>query len=367
MRMLLAGCCALAFGAAPVFGQAIGSLDNFDCVNDTGVTAEGFEIEVEDISPSDITRAFPSNFVGQEQVQRFGLPTIVAFDDTAIGGKKGVRIRWAATWDGSKWVARYGSFSSDGVAYVPKAPPTQGDSCWLYGQGASYAYSGCDHFGLSFGLSAAPGAIHYHWLVPDTATPGTLTQAQWTGMGPIPPAPIQVYVAPVAGVPAAVQAVVHAVEALDPADPPEPQWGDAVWVHTYTSQAPQAADLNALQAGLVPVHNDPVKHIKVKSRWALLQRAPAGAEAAEKVEQENDKVEAGKVAVVKRYVYYHYVGVYDPETHEAICAPELLHSNGPCTSGPRTYRYTDPVTGATRRVIEKGKFYGAHNAAFNLP
>jgi hypothetical protein len=46
----------------PADAQVIGSHDNFDCFNDTGDTAEGFEVDVENVSPSDLTREFPSNF-----------------------------------------------------------------------------------------------------------------------------------------------------------------------------------------------------------------------------------------------------------------------------------------------------------------
>ena len=376
-KLLLSGLLAASCMAfTPAMGQAVGSLDNFDTVNDTGETAEGFEIDIEDISPADLTREFPSNFAGMEYVQRFGVPTVTAYDNTPSGGHKGVKVTWAATWDATnnKWVAKWGSYVSayapaagDGVVYVPRPAATQGDSCWLLGQGKGYATSGCDHFGISFAYGVTPGLIKYHWLVPDPANPGTLIQHPWTGMGPVPPTPVQVVVPPaVPGGAPVIQAVVHAVEAPEVPEV-EPQWSDAVWVKTYTSVAPKAADLDALQANLVP--RRPVKGTPVKITWNLLQRAPVGqpVEPAEKEQADNDAVPAGKVALVKRYEYYHYTGVSDPETHEAICAPERPQDNGPCTSGPRIYTYVDPVSGASRKVNEKGKFYGAHMEAFNLP
>ena len=64
-------------------GQVVGSYDNFDCFNDTGTEAEGFEIDVEDVSPSDLTREFPSNFGSQPWLIRYGLPTVTAYDWTS--------------------------------------------------------------------------------------------------------------------------------------------------------------------------------------------------------------------------------------------------------------------------------------------
>jgi len=194
---------AMILSTGLAFGQAAtGSLDNFDCVNDTGETAEGFEIDIEDIAPGDLTREFPSNFGGQEYVNRFGIPTVAA--GVAADGHRMVSIVWAAAWDSAlgKWTAKFGSYvyngvpERDGVVYVAKPVSTQGDSCWLLGQGAGYATSGCDHFGLSFAPGVAIGRQTYHWLVPDPANPGHLTQATWTSKsGPLPPAPVQVYLA----------------------------------------------------------------------------------------------------------------------------------------------------------------------------
>ena len=124
-RLLMLSSAMISLAIGPAHGQAIGSLGNFDCVNDTGETAEGFEIEVDDITPSDLTREFPSNFLGQEYVQRFGVPTVAQFDDTAIGGAKGVRVTWAAVWDAvnAKWTAKWGSYVSGALHPTPDLPP----------------------------------------------------------------------------------------------------------------------------------------------------------------------------------------------------------------------------------------------------
>jgi hypothetical protein len=365
----------------PAHGQAIGSLGNFDCVNDTGQTAYGFEIEVDNIQVSDITREFPSNFLGQEYVQRFGIPTVAAFDETATGGVKGVRVTWAATWDpvALKWKAKWGSYVSgalppagDGVLYLAKPTATQGDSCWLLGQGAGYATSGCDHFGLSFTPTAVLGPVTYHWKVPDPANPGTLVNAQWISpqpanpyvpvfapAPPIPAMPVQVYVPPVAP---GVASVV--IAEADPPENKEAQWGPAFWVKVYTSQSKVPIDLDKLQKNLIPLKNG--KGVEVSIDWSLLQQRPA-ANHGGRNRVDNDKIKNGNVALVRRYEYYRYIGVYDPLSHEVICAPPIVAGTKACDGGPQTYTYVDPVTHVSHKINEKGKFLGAHMNGFNLP
>ena len=51
---------AMAFGMtrAAMASTAYGSLNNFDCVNDTGSEAHGFEIELDDCKSTDITYTY---------------------------------------------------------------------------------------------------------------------------------------------------------------------------------------------------------------------------------------------------------------------------------------------------------------------
>lgn len=380
-RLLLVAAAVTAATLGPAYGQAIGSLGNFDCVNDTGQTAYGFEIEVDDITPADITREFPSNFLGQEYVQRFGIPTMAQFDETAIGGAKGVRVTWAANWDpvNLKWTAKWGSFisgalppSGDGVVYIAKPPLTQGDSCWLLGQGAGYATSGCDHFGLSFAPTAVLGKVGYHWKVPNPAAQGTLMNAPWIATTPvnpympvfapappIPAMPVQAYVPPpIVGAAPVVHAEAEAPENLGP------QWGQAFWAKTYTSFSKVPVDLDRLQKNLIPLKG--AKGNPVTISWSLLQQRPAG-KSGGRNRVDDDKMKPGDLALVRRYEYYQYTGVHDPQSREVICAPALVVGTEPCDSGPRTYNYTDPVTGLIHKIVEKGKFLGAHMDGYNVP
>jgi hypothetical protein len=62
-----AGVMALASGPA-LAAATLGSLANFDAVNDTGLTAHGFEIEVEGIDKTQIRDVFGLN-------RNFGTPS----------------------------------------------------------------------------------------------------------------------------------------------------------------------------------------------------------------------------------------------------------------------------------------------------
>ncbi len=208
---LLAGVAFFSIHSAQA--QVIGSYDNFDCFNDTGVTAEGFEIDVQDIGAADLSREFPSNFSTTPWVIRYGLPTVTSYDYTVAtpdaahsgdAGHKGVLITWAATWNGTQWVAQYGSqlfgatqVAGNGTPYVANPSYTNGDSCWYYGLGAAYPSSGCDHFGISLNYGVTPGLMSYHWKIPEPGNPGHLINAALEAS--IPPSPVFAYNPPPAG------------------------------------------------------------------------------------------------------------------------------------------------------------------------
>ncbi len=331
--------------------QVIGSYSNFDCFNDTGETAEGFEIDIEDVWPSDITRIFPDNFSPGQPYIRYGTPDkndlqLVTFPN----GHTGVRILYAASYVGGQWVAQWGSSAmpgtttplGNGTPYVRNPTYTTGDSCWTLGARTDYPSSGCDHFGFSLGPNVVPGKITYHWLIPDANQPGQLVPF---GSEPsLPPSPILYQNPPAPGQPPQVHAEAHAPE------PPEnePMWGDAVWVRTFTSFSEVPAELDKLQKNLVPMRSR--RKQKVRITWSLLQQAPAG-EAGEAAEVEDEDIPPGNVEVTKRYEYFAYNGAYDPENHEAMCG-----GDDSCDR---------PVFGLNGKW-ERGKYLGAHMNAFNV-
>src|SRR3954467_4209000 len=95
---------AVALLAAPTltFAQTttiIGSLANFDAVNDTEGEKSGFEIQLEGIQVNDITRVFGQN--GAQCWIRYCIGSITPYTDAATG-KSGVYIRWMANHQAGK-------------------------------------------------------------------------------------------------------------------------------------------------------------------------------------------------------------------------------------------------------------------------
>ncbi len=321
---------------AAAFSQVIGSYDNFDCFNDTGKTAEGFEIDVEDVAPADLTREFPSNFSTTPWVIRYGLPTVTAYDFTAStpdaahsfdAGHKGVLITWAATLSGHTWVATYGkqpfgsgTYAGNGTLYRANPTLTNGESCWYYGQGNAYPTSGCDHFGISFAPNVTPGKMTYHWLVPNATNTALVDGTLEASIPPSPALSVVPQVNPVA-IPI-VQAVARAPADANQ-DPNQPQdkqaqFGNAYWVKTTTLYSIYEAQLDNLQK--VNVANAAGKKTVT---WTLLQRSPGvGPDAGVKERDEVEKDNFGAnlyVQVTKQYEYFKFSGVYDSETHQALC------------------------------------------------
>jgi hypothetical protein len=72
LRLWVIGIMALGcwvFSTSPVrAGVAYGSINNFDCVNDTGVECHGFDVEIEDIHSADITYTYNWNHYGTPQI-----------------------------------------------------------------------------------------------------------------------------------------------------------------------------------------------------------------------------------------------------------------------------------------------------------
>lgn len=346
--------------------QVIGSFDNFDCFNDTGKTAEGFEIDVEDVSPSDLTREFPSNFSSTPWVIRYGLPTVKAYDFTNHqpdpqhiydAGHKGVLITWAAKYVGGTWVAQYGNqpfgstIAGNGTPYVANPTYTNGDSCWYYGLGNAYPTSGCDHFGISFAPGVVPGKMTYHWKIPDPSNVGKLMNGATVASIPRTPS-----LAPLPGQPGVIHAVAEAPEN------PELQWGNAYWVKVTTLYGKQRAALDNLQKAYVKTSK-----VQKTVSWGFLQRPPAN-EPGEKADIEDDDIPPGNVQVTKQYEYFAYKGAYDSATHEALCGVVAVGLSPDCTQPyTKTYTVQDPETGdwITVNNGDLGKYLGAHINAYN--
>ena len=269
-----------------------GTLDNFDVINDTGGETHGFEIELEGISSADVAYTFGAPY------QRYGDPTLVP---TATG----VIIRYSAAYDpvGHVW-------SATTPSTAPPYLPTQGHSCWTGGVSdpAIYYASGCDHFGAS--LNAVPTKTTYHWLV--EGTPGVLVR-----FGTKVPLPTPVW--NVTPPPSPAQQPIAAAVIVPP-PPDQFEFGDALWAKVFVTELPepvQAADLDHMVIDDPAVDIVPNEPAEVEFEWVLVQASVNNAG-----EQEFGgaaEVGAGNEAVSRRFEFYAYAGMYDPENHEALC------------------------------------------------
>jgi hypothetical protein len=129
--------------------------------------------------------------------------------------------------------------------------------------------------------------------------------------------------------------------------PPAPpaQFGDAQWVKVFkTEQAGAVANVDQLVGDNHAVVPENAAQLEVN--WSLLQQDPPGGNQRRRGKLANQgNVGNGNHAVVRRYEYYKYAGVYDPATHEALCAD---------------LKCAAPSPG------ELGDAIGAQNAAANL-
>lgn len=294
-----------------------GTLSNFDVIDDTGHEGHGFEIELEDISSSDVVYTFGAPY------QRYGNPTLVP---TATG----VIVRYASPYNpASGWAA------TTPIAPSP-TPVTLGHQCWTHGD-PNYMNSGCEHFGVS--LMKNPTKTTYRWLIENSDAPGTLTPF---GSNVSIPAPVW-NVIPQPAVPPVVRAVIPAPPPPAP-DPivPIPQWGEPIWAKVFKTESKIPANLDALVLDnpAVPDGQDPVE---VEVEWKLLQSPPAGKpRSGNEVEINEARAGDGNKSVTRRYEFYKYTGPVIPEDNEVLCDNPL---NCP---------------GAV------GDFIGAQNAAVNL-
>ena len=285
-RSLVSVAALVALGASPVLATTFGSLANFDTVNDTGQSAHGFEIELDDLHRADVLDVFGLNrnfgTPSPGDVERYGLPTVI--EDLIPGTTRPrVTIRYQAAFSGGVWSAT----TLSGVFNTP------GESCWKFGN-VGYPNVPCDHFGVS--TRGAPSATVYNWLV-DSGTPGVLTQAsvkvpavQFTP--PTPAAPLVMVAIPAPPLPAV---------------PPPPQ-DTAYWVKIIMTTLPDKVDVNDLMAGHNPFENPGVALLGDKAEteyeWQALQPG--------KVDEVTKSLDlAGNPSMVIRLEFFKYQGTFD--------------------------------------------------------
>lgn len=365
----LALAASLALLALPVSAvSVIGNLANFDTVNNTGHSAYGFEIELEDAQMWDDSRNASlhnsSKYVydvfglnrdfglpgGPSAVVRFGTARVENYDNA--GAHAGVRITYGLA---------AGALPGAGAIFTQAAAATgfstPGESCWP-GANANWQNSPCDHFGVS--TAGSPLTTRYSWLV--QASEGATLSRQLVGI----PAVAYQALAPVVVQPGqpALQPVVARIEAVEV----EPElrdgyrWGSAVWVKTFTTVTKSRdIDLGNLLIGRNGDADLNGKVDKVDIRWTLLQDRPHLAEPGEDLEgldadeaQENRlELDEHSKSFIRRYEFYEYVGGYDDKKNgRAFCA------SGSCRGKPEDYQIDN-----NEQVI--GNFLGRQIAGFN--
>lgn len=141
---------AVLAGSTAQASIAYGSINNFDCVNDTGQECHGFEIEIDDIHCSDVTYTYDWN--------HYGPPKLREDNSDPAHPKCFIRHEAVRNPDGS-WSA---------YTAIPSGPITPTDGHQFTDPSVNF---GGEHFGV--GYYGTPTAVKYNWLVDDGA--GNLT------------------------------------------------------------------------------------------------------------------------------------------------------------------------------------------------
>lgn len=351
MRTMLVALCAVC--AALLFNVdvaqasiAYGTLNNFDCVNDTGFEAHGFDIEIEDAHSTDITYTYDYN--------HYGVPKIT--EDHSNPAHPKVLVRYASAKNPNGTWAAYTAIPAGPI------PPTQGHQF----TDPSVNFGG-EHFGV--GIYGAPTAVRYFWLIDDGT--GNLVRGAPVNVS----TPTFVYSPPIAAAPANVVAVIA------PPPPPAPpvfQFGDATWVKaikttTHNANKVRLVDLVPDDEGqLQPWANGEAPEVEFE--WKILQTRFAAVNGGVNGELQGapEDLPGGDEVITRRWEFYKYIGPIDAESGEAMAtavAADGIHGVGTVTYND----HVDPLTGewvtvtvdlATVEVV--GEFFGAQMSGFDI-
>ncbi|MCC6154575.1 MAG: InlB B-repeat-containing protein [Candidatus Hydrogenedentes bacterium] len=338
----------LATPIAAYASTAYGTLNNFDCVNDTGVEAHGFEIELDDVHSTDITYTYDYN--------HYGIPKIT--EDNSDPAHPKVFVRYAATRqpDGT-WSA---------FTAIPAGPITPTDGHQFTNPSVNF---GGEHFGV--GYYGAPSAVKYNWLIDDgtgNLVHGPPVYVSTPTFTYYPPAPLQPL--------PQVQAV---IVPPPPPDPPVLQFGQATWVKdikttTHNANKVELTDL------VDPDPDNPAadnwangEPAEVETEWRILQTEFANADNPKgELAGVPEDLPDGDEVITRRYEFYKYIGPVDAESGEAMAdavAPDGVHGVGSVTYND----HIDPGTGewvevtvdlTTVEVV--GEFFGAQMSGFDV-
>ena len=321
-----AGLPAHPAAAAPptIAGQAT----NFDVGNGTDKECEGFEVDIEDITDTQVTYTWPGTPGYPNPYGSAKTITNTTFPD----GHSGVAVRMTATYSGGSW-----------DAFTP--------------------IGSIDHFGVH--VVGTPGTTTYTWLCDSgtshsTGSTGTLLPYGGTTAGnyytmPSAPAVVPSIVPTPSG--EAVQPVIAPALPPEPGEAPLP---DAVWVVKYEASSPNVVDVNNLVI-TDPEVQQAIANSQIPSVGELFQ--PDAASNPEGTETEApDVVNPGDQSSVTVTETYTYTGPVDPADNSFTCTEVAGDPNncnnfvGPMiarqmastqltTSGPRAALNVSVMTG----------------------
>ena len=291
-----AALCAVPLTSAAQSAIIYGSLGNFDISNDTGKVCHGFEVEMHGITPAQVLGSFSA--------QRYG-------DARILPSATGAVVRWDTAYNAST-----GQWATRTLPHTVKWFPGQ---CYQWNP-STYEDSGCEHFGTY--TNANPTKVVSRWLCEDSAQPGVLVPIDPPTAVPMP----NYYVQAPAQANNPPELVVE-VEAPEPAEAPS-LYGNAQWIRVFKQELPQPVALEQLMADNPAVV--PMDLAQLEADWDVIQDEPAaGGNGNRRRKRNQGSIAPTTRAVVRRIEMYAYTGVYDPVTHEALCADLTCTAPGP--------------------------------------
>ncbi len=279
----LSGITARPAAAAPP--SIAGYATNFDVPNGTDKECEGFEVDIEDVTDTQITYTWPGS---PGYTNPYGSATPSNIVNTVFpDGHSGVRIKFVAAYAGGAWSA--------------KTP-----------------IGTVNHFGVH--ITANPGVQHYTWLSDlggsSVGSTGTLTEYGGTTQGNFYPIPSVPSIVPgIVSTPTGegVQPVVVPAETTQPA---EPRFPDAVWVNKYEAPSTNVVGVDQLLITDPEVQNA-ITNSQISSIAELFQPDPLTNGGAET--EPADLMKPGDQSSVTVTETYRYTGPVDPIDNSVTC------------------------------------------------
>ena len=262
-----------------------GYATNFDVPDGTDKECEGFEVDIEDISPADVTYTWPG---APSYPNPYGPATPSEIQPkTFPDGHTGVSVTFQATYSGGAW-----------SSYTP------------IGQ--------VNHFGVH--VTGTPGVQAYTWLCDlgghAAGSTGVLVPYGGTTSGNFYPQPSVPSVVPTVVPTPSGEGVAPVIAPAETPQPAEARLPDAVFVKKYRTMSASPVDVNQLVIG-DPAVQAAEANSDISSTPELFQPDP-GTNAGIETEPA-DPVGAGDQANVTVTETYRYTGPVDPADNSATC------------------------------------------------